>query len=235
MGEDLTLLKKIESNTKVLINATLAATNSNAVTVATNTGDLTQLASQQSVVHEQDQYMPIENVIRIMRRILPPHAKISDDAKETIQECVSEYISFITGEANERCQREQRKTVTTEGILWVMGKLGFNNYVKPLTLFLQKHRESENSDRSTLRAEFMKRDRAVDFGAAGPPIALMPPLPPPYGPGYPFGAQHGPGMFYPSMLGKFRDGSSSGSGGGAGSSSTALGYQGQNSLGGGGV
>ncbi|CAB4278215.1 unnamed protein product [Prunus armeniaca] len=108
------------------------------------------------------------------------------------------------------------------------GKLGFDNYVEPLTLFLQKHRESENSDRSTLRAEFMKRDRAVDFGPAGPPIALMPP-PPPYGPGYPFGPQHGPGMFDPSMLGMFRDGSSSGSGGGAGSSS-ASGDQGQNSL-----
>ena len=48
-------------------------------------------------VREQDRFMPIANVIRIMRKILPPHAKISDDAKETIQECVSEYISFVTG------------------------------------------------------------------------------------------------------------------------------------------
>ena len=29
-------------------------------------------------------------------------AKISDNAKETIQECVPEYISFITVEANDR-------------------------------------------------------------------------------------------------------------------------------------
>uniref|UniRef100_A0A803NYL4 Transcription factor CBF/NF-Y/archaeal histone domain-containing protein n=1 Tax=Cannabis sativa TaxID=3483 RepID=A0A803NYL4_CANSA len=71
-------------------------------------------------VREQDRFMPIANVIRIMRKILPPHAKISDDAKETIQECVSEYISFITGEANERCQREQRKTITAEDVLWAM-------------------------------------------------------------------------------------------------------------------
>ena len=48
-------------------------------------------------IREQDRLMPIANVIRIMRRVLPSHAKISDDAKETIQECVSEYISFITG------------------------------------------------------------------------------------------------------------------------------------------
>ncbi|CAN0907396.1 Nuclear transcription factor Y subunit B-6 [Linum grandiflorum] len=87
--------------------------------------------------------MPIANVIRIMRRILPPHAKISDDAKETIQECVSEYISFVTGEANERCQREQRKTVTADDVLWAMGKLGFDNYVEPLSLYLARYRETE--------------------------------------------------------------------------------------------
>ena len=95
----------------------------------------TPACHQQCIVGEQDQYMPIANVIRIMWRILPSHAKISDDAKETIQEYVSKYISFITGEANERCQREQRKTVTAEDVLWVMGKLGFDDYIEPLIIF----------------------------------------------------------------------------------------------------
>lgn len=105
-----------------------------------------------SGVREQDQYMPIANVIRIMRRILPAHAKISDDAKETIQECVSEYISFITAEANERCQREQRKTVTAEDVLWAMEKLGFDNYAHPLSLYLHRYRESEGEPASVRRA-----------------------------------------------------------------------------------
>ncbi|TKY75394.1 Nuclear transcription factor Y subunit B-6 [Spatholobus suberectus] len=103
-------------------------------------------------VREQDQYMPIANVIRIMRRILPGHAKISDGAKETIQECVSEYISFITAEANERCQREQRKTVTAEDVLWAMGKLGFDDYVHPLTLYLHRYRQCEGEPASVRRA-----------------------------------------------------------------------------------
>ena len=41
--------------------------------------------NNECTVREQDRFMPIANVIRIMRKILPPHAKISDDAKETIQ------------------------------------------------------------------------------------------------------------------------------------------------------
>ncbi|XP_057470516.1 nuclear transcription factor Y subunit B-6-like isoform X1 [Actinidia eriantha] len=112
-------------------------------------------------VREQDRFMPIANVIRIMRKILPPHAKISDDSKETIQECVSEFISFITGEANDRCQREQRKTITAEDVLWAMSKLGFDDYIEPLTLYLSRYREFEG-DRGSIRGEpFVKR--AVDF------------------------------------------------------------------------
>ncbi|CAI9106001.1 OLC1v1005049C1 [Oldenlandia corymbosa var. corymbosa] len=97
--------------------------------------------SGECMVREQDRFMPIANVIRIMRKTLPAHAKISDDAKETIQECVSEFISFVTGEANERCQREQRKTITAEDVLWAMSKLGFDDYIEPLTLYLHRHRE----------------------------------------------------------------------------------------------
>ncbi|KAG1363756.1 nuclear transcription factor Y subunit B-2 [Cocos nucifera] len=108
---------------------------------------------QASNLREQDRFMPIANVIRIMRKVLPLHAKISDDAKETIQECVSEYISFITGEANERCQREHRKTITAEDVIWAMGKLGFDDYVAPLSRYLQRYRELEGDQRVGLRGE----------------------------------------------------------------------------------
>ncbi|PWA64698.1 nuclear factor Y, subunit B6 [Artemisia annua] len=108
-------------------------------------------SDNECLVREQDRLMPIANVIRIMRRILPSHAKISDDAKETIQECVSEYISFVTGEANDRCQREQRKTITAEDILWAMSKLGFDDYIEPLTVYLHRYRELEGGERGSAR------------------------------------------------------------------------------------
>ncbi|CAI9116031.1 OLC1v1017075C1 [Oldenlandia corymbosa var. corymbosa] len=97
------------------------------------------------MVREQDRFLPIANVVRIMRKILPRHAKISDDAKDTVQECVSEFISFVTGEANDRCQREHRKTITAEDVLWAMSKLGFDDYIEPLTLYLQRHREFDDA------------------------------------------------------------------------------------------
>lgn len=50
------------------------------------------------VIREQDRLLPIANVARIMKMAIPTNAKIAKDAKETVQECVSELISFITSE-----------------------------------------------------------------------------------------------------------------------------------------
>ncbi|KAL6856287.1 hypothetical protein ACP4OV_019089 [Aristida adscensionis] len=98
---------------------------------------------------EQDRFLPIANVSRIMKKALPANAKISKDAKETVQECVSEFISFITGEASDKCQREKRKTINGDDLLWAMTTLGFEDYVEPLKLYLHKFRELEGEKVAT--------------------------------------------------------------------------------------
>ncbi|XP_027930886.1 nuclear transcription factor Y subunit B-3-like [Vigna unguiculata] len=92
---------------------------------------------------EQDRFLPIANVSRIMKKALPANAKISKEAKETVQECVSEFISFITGEASDKCQKEKRKTINGDDLLWAMTTLGFEEYVEPLKVYLHKYREME--------------------------------------------------------------------------------------------
>ncbi|KAH7652658.1 CCAAT-binding factor subunit A (HAP3) protein [Dioscorea alata] len=100
---------------------------------------------------EQDRFLPIANVSRIMKKSLPGNAKISKEAKETVQECVSEFISFITGEASDKCQREKRKTINGDDLLWAMTILGFENYVSPLKIYLNKYRETEDEKSSMAR------------------------------------------------------------------------------------
>ena len=36
-------------------------------------------------IREQDRFLPIANISRIMKKSLPPNAKIAKDAKETVQ------------------------------------------------------------------------------------------------------------------------------------------------------
>lgn len=94
-------------------------------------------------LREQDRWLPIANVARLMKNTLPGPAKVSKDAKECMQECVSEFISFVTSEASDRCIREKRKTINGEDILYSMHDLGFENYAEVLKIFLAKYREQQ--------------------------------------------------------------------------------------------
>lgn len=123
-------------------------------------------------VREQDRLLPIANVSRIMKKALPANAKISKEAKETVQECVSEFISFITGEASDKCQREKRKTVNGDDLLWAMGTLGFEDYLEPLKVYLHKYREIEG-ERATMVKQG-EQGMGKDVGTmSGSPAAIM--------------------------------------------------------------
>lgn len=96
-----------------------------------------------SPLREQDRFLPIANISRIMKKSIPKSGKIAKDAKETVQECISEFISFVTSEASDRCQQEKRKTINGEDILFAMSNLGFDNYVEPLKIYLEQYREMQ--------------------------------------------------------------------------------------------
>lgn len=145
--------------------------------------------SKNAPLREQDRFLPIANIAKIMKRAIPENGKVSysdlgavqtinadrlikfslkhfqiaKEARECIQECVSEFISFITSEASERCQNEKRKTINGEDILYAMCALGFDNYVEPLTLYLHKYRETTKTDRNIGGGENSFEEQSSDF------------------------------------------------------------------------
>lgn len=127
---------------------------------------------QDHLVREQDRFLPIANISRIMRRVLPPNAKVAKEAKEAIQESVSELISFITSEASDKCMQERRKTINGDDVLWAMATLGFEPYVEPLRLHLAKFRETtriqSGEAKAVIRGEKeLKAAAAAAAAAAG--------------------------------------------------------------------
>lgn len=101
------------------------------------------MSPKEPELREQDRWLPIANVGRLMKNTLPASAKVSKDAKECMQECVSEFISFITSEASDNCSGEKRKTINGEDILNAMTTLGFENYSEALKIYLTKYREQQ--------------------------------------------------------------------------------------------
>ena len=91
---------------------------------------------------EQDRLLPIANISRIMKRVLPAHAKMSKESKAAIQECVSEFIAFITSEAADRLSVDRRKTITADDIIKAINDLGFTDYGDILRLYLSHYQHS---------------------------------------------------------------------------------------------
>ena len=77
---------------------------------------------------------------RIMRRLLPADEKISKDAKEVLQESLSEFVCFVTEEAAGRCAEEKRKTINGDDLIFALQNLGFEEYVPPLQSYLAQYR-----------------------------------------------------------------------------------------------
>lgn len=110
-------------------------------------------------IREQDRYLPVANIARIMKKLLPVSTKVGKDAKESIQGCVSEFISFITSEASDKCQQEKRKTINGDDLLWAMGSLGFEKYVEPLKVYLAKYREAARGDKPE-KKQYVRKDQS---------------------------------------------------------------------------
>ncbi|KAI8928219.1 histone-fold-containing protein [Entophlyctis helioformis] len=125
-------------------------------------------ADEETTEREQDRLLPIANVSRLMKQALPGNAKIAKEAKDCVQECVSEFISFVTSEASDRCMQEKRKTINGEDILWAMHSLGFENYAEVLKIHLEKYRVVSAVSGPWSAADRYHQAQLDKYGSAGP-------------------------------------------------------------------
>lgn len=114
------------------------------------------------------QLLPLSLITKIMNEVLVGEVKVDDAFKDGIQNCVASFILHLTAEACTKCDREGRKSITGDDILWSVDRLGFKDYEAPLRTFLRKHRAIECEERM--------RKRRADEGAfsATPPSPLRP-------------------------------------------------------------
>ncbi|CAD5212369.1 unnamed protein product [Bursaphelenchus okinawaensis] len=92
------------------------------------------------LIMEQERLLPIANIQRIMRRVVPEEGKLSKESKDLVQECVSEFIQFVVSEASDHCLEEKRKTISCEDLLKALRDLGFDPYVNVLKRYIENYR-----------------------------------------------------------------------------------------------
>ena len=63
-------------------------------------------------LREQDRFLPIYNISKVMKKVVPQSGKVAKEARECVQECVSEFISFITRYVLRHCSNFEHYTAT---------------------------------------------------------------------------------------------------------------------------
>jgi len=90
-----------------------------------------------AVLREQDRLLPLSIIARLMAQEVPKDAKISRDAKRFMQESASEFICFVTSEANDVALSERdrlHKTISSENILTALRNIDLASFEPPMNM-----------------------------------------------------------------------------------------------------
>ena len=65
-----------------------------------------------------------------MVKELCPNIRVSNDARELVLACCTEFIHLLSSEANEMCNNQQKKTINAEHVLMALDSLGYSDFKK---------------------------------------------------------------------------------------------------------
>ncbi|KAJ3190179.1 negative cofactor 2 transcription regulator complex subunit ncb2 [Gaertneriomyces sp. JEL0708] len=88
---------------------------------------------------EEELSLPKATVTKVIQDMMPEDLSCAKETKDLIADCCVEFIHLISGEANEICEREQKKTINGEHIIAALQTLGFENYLKDVTDVMNDH------------------------------------------------------------------------------------------------
>ncbi|KDO44583.1 hypothetical protein CISIN_1g030547mg [Citrus sinensis] len=107
-----------------------------------------------------------------MLRILYRNVSLSSSAS------LPASFSFLSCRASDKCQKEKRKTINGDDLLWAMATLGFEDYIDPLKAYLMRYREMEGDTKGSARGGdgSAKRDTIGALPGQNAQYALQGPL-----------------------------------------------------------
>ncbi|XP_052206867.1 transcriptional activator hap3-like [Diospyros lotus] len=139
--------------------------SSNASTYSNSSSDVPTKEKVSKVLPalDNDNHLPVSRVTKIMRRALPPKTRITKEAIEVMQHCATNCIHFVTSNANIGCKQDNRKKVSAEDIISAIGRIRLEDYVEPLTSYLNKYRGMKQDRDVVLARGSGKKRHAMDI------------------------------------------------------------------------
>ncbi|KAH9459651.1 hypothetical protein MJO28_010977 [Puccinia striiformis f. sp. tritici] len=102
--------------------------------------------------------LPRATVNKLISEILPEDVICSKDTKDLVAECCKEFITLISSEANEICEKEAKKTISPEHITSALKQLGFDDFIEEVEDINRVHK-------AQAKKENQKRKNKLDQSA----------------------------------------------------------------------
>eukprot|EP01113_Clastostelium_recurvatum_P033883 TRINITY_DN4530_c0_g2_i1.p1 TRINITY_DN4530_c0_g2~~TRINITY_DN4530_c0_g2_i1.p1 ORF type:complete len:208 (-),score=69.75 TRINITY_DN4530_c0_g2_i1:46-630(-) len=90
--------------------------------------------------------LPRATVTKLIKENLPNDIKCSNETRDFIVECLVEFVHLLSSEANEVCNKDNKKTIAPDHIMKALRQLGFDQFNKDVEAVLKQHK-AEVSDK----------------------------------------------------------------------------------------
>lgn len=87
--------------------------------------------------NDDDLTIPRAAINKMIKETLP-NVRVANDARELVVNCCTEFIHLISSEANEICNKSDKKTISPEHVINALESLGFASYITEVKDVLQE-------------------------------------------------------------------------------------------------
>ncbi|EHB17738.1 Protein Dr1 [Heterocephalus glaber] len=90
-----------------------------------------------SSANNDDLTIPRAAINKMIKETLPS-VWVTNDARELVVNCCTEFIHLIFSEVNEICNKSEKKTISPEYVIQALESLGFGSYISKVKELLQE-------------------------------------------------------------------------------------------------
>ncbi|KAI8137295.1 histone-fold-containing protein [Fennellomyces sp. T-0311] len=110
--------------------------------------------NERSGAADDDLSLPKATVQKLIHEMMPMDIVCAKDTRDLLIDSCVEFIHLIASEANDICERENKKTIAGEHVVAALRALGFDDYVEEVDEVYKEHKKQQKErDRKSTRLE----------------------------------------------------------------------------------
>ncbi|EHB04810.1 Protein Dr1 [Heterocephalus glaber] len=110
--------------------------------------------------NDDDLTIPRAAINKMIKETLP-NVRVANDARELVVNCCTEFIHLVSSEANEICNKSEKKTISPEHVIQALESLGFGSYISEVKEVLQECKTARQQQAELAQQEWLQMQQAA--------------------------------------------------------------------------